>query len=59
MSTILFFLFPIFGILIFAWLIDLRRKKKITDSHNLIPNTNIGESLNYTMGDNRYSSWGQ
>jgi len=55
-----FFIIFILGILGFALIIDLMRKK-----NNNIPNTPTnpnakpGDSSNYMMGDNRYTGGGQ
>lgn len=55
-----FFIISILGILIFALTIDLRNKKRNNNSHiSTNPNAKPGDSSNYTMGDNRYSSGGQ
>ncbi|MGP4081195.1 hypothetical protein ACTWQL_14900 [Pseudalkalibacillus sp. R45] len=45
------------ALLAFAGIIDWRRKKnKNTSQHSMNPNAKSGESSNYVMGDNRYSS---
>ncbi|EDL66396.1 hypothetical protein [Bacillus sp. SG-1] len=48
------------GILLFALFIDLRRRKNNNNPHiPTNPNAKQGESSNYMMGDNRYSSGGE
>lgn len=48
------------GILLFALFIDLRRRKNNNNPHiPTNPNAIQGESSNYIMGDNRYSSGGE
>jgi hypothetical protein len=48
------------GILVFAFFIDLRRKKNNNNPHiSTDPQAKQGESTNYMMGDNRYSSGGE
>lgn len=50
----------IIGILLFALLIDLRRKKNNNNPQKITnPNAKPGDSSNYTMGDNKYSSGGE
>ncbi len=49
------------GILIFAYLIDVRRKRRNNDDHlpGINPGAKPGEDSNYSGGDHRGSSGGQ
>ncbi|WP_409250794.1 hypothetical protein V1502_11520 [Bacillus sp. SCS-153A] len=48
------------GILSLALFIDIRRKKNNNHPHmSTDPHAKQGESSNFTMGDNRYTSGGE
>ncbi|WP_374056040.1 hypothetical protein [Rossellomorea sp. FM04394] len=56
----LWFVILITGTLLFALLIDIRRKKRGNDRHvqGIHPSTKPGEDQNYTMGGGRDSGSG-
>ncbi|WP_066074651.1 LPXTG cell wall anchor domain-containing protein [Neobacillus soli] len=60
MNATWFFIIFILGILGFALIIYLRRKKNNNNPHiPTNPNAKPGDSSNYMMGDNRYTGGGQ
>lgn len=51
------FLVPIGFILLFSFILDLKRKN-MNNAHNTNPNAKPGDSTNYMMGDNKYTNGG-